>query len=159
MIIAATGHRPNRLGGYDDEVLDKLTVLATEFLVDRRPNKVITGMAQGWDTAIALAAIDLDIPLLTALPFEGQEKRWGQRDQNRYHSILEKAAEVVVVTSHIPSTYAFHRRNIWMVDHCDLLVALWDGEGGDASGTAQCVNYAWKVGKPIINLWGMWKKR
>jgi uncharacterized phage-like protein YoqJ len=38
-------------------------------------------------------------------------------------------------------------RNIWMVDHCDALIAVWDGTSG---GTANCVRYAQKVGKPIV---------
>jgi uncharacterized phage-like protein YoqJ len=31
------------------------------------------------------------------------------------------------------------KRNEWMVDHCDLLIAVWDGSEG---GTANCVRYA-----------------
>jgi len=38
-------------------------------------------------------------------------------------------------------------RNEWMVDHCHALVAVWNGTGG---GTANCVGYAKRVGKPIV---------
>jgi len=41
-------------------------------------------------------------------------------------------------------------RNIWMVDNCDLVLALWDGSDG---GTGNCIKYANKIGKPIVNLW------
>jgi uncharacterized phage-like protein YoqJ len=38
-------------------------------------------------------------------------------------------------------------RNKWMVDHCDALVAIWNGTSG---GTANCVKYALSVNKPIV---------
>jgi uncharacterized phage-like protein YoqJ len=37
-------------------------------------------------------------------------------------------------------------RNEWMVDRCDLLIAVWNGTPG---GTANCVAYAKKEGCPI----------
>lgn len=40
----------------------------------------------------------------------------------------------------------FQQRNQWMVDRADAVLAVWDGSPG---GTANCVNYARKVGKPI----------
>ena len=35
-----------------------------------------------------------------------------------------------------------------MVDNCDLLLAVWDGV--EAGGTWLTVNYARKIGKPIV---------
>ncbi len=39
------------------------------------------------------------------------------------------------------------KRNKWMVDNCDLLIAVWNGTSG---GTANCVNYAKSINKQII---------
>lgn len=65
MIIAATGHRPDKLGGYDDDVMKRLKDLARGYLEKQEVlAEVISGMAQGWDTAIALVAIELEIPLM-----------------------------------------------------------------------------------------------
>ena len=37
-----------------------------------------------------------------------------------------------------------------MVDNADVILALWNGTGG---GTGNCIGYAEKQGKRIINLW------
>lgn len=34
----------------------------------------------------------------------------------------------------------------WMVDHCDEVIACWDGS---SKGTKQCLDYAEKMGKVI----------
>ena len=54
-VFAATGHRPNKLGGYAPKIAADLVKLATIFLNLRKPNKVISGMALGWDQAWAEA--------------------------------------------------------------------------------------------------------
>ena len=56
-----------------------------------------------------------------------------------------------------PGAYAswkFERRNEWMVDHADRVVALWSGAPG---GTARCVAYARQTGTPIDNIWARWR--
>jgi uncharacterized phage-like protein YoqJ len=154
LIIAATGHRPNKLGGYGDDTLERATVLACRFLQDRKPSSVITGMALGWDTAIALAAQRLRIPYIAAVPFQGQQSMWPMTAKQRYQTLLEAATEVVMVTRGGYSPQAMHLRNRWMVDRCDLLVALWNGTPG---GTAACVAYAKQVEREWINLWPEWR--
>jgi uncharacterized phage-like protein YoqJ len=153
MKLAATGHRPDKLGGYGLDVLTSAYRLALSHLQETRPATVISGLALGWDTAIALAAIKLGIPLTAVVPFNGQDSRWPEESRERYRKILDRAAEVVVVS---PGGYAPHKmqvRNEWMVDRGDSITALWDGSPG---GTANCVGYAEKVGKPIVNLWPRW---
>ena len=111
---------------------------------------MISGMALGWDTAWAIAALQCGISLHAAVPFQGQERKWPEAAQQRYRDILTRAAEVTVVTPGGYSTAAMHRRNEWMVDNCDGLVALWNGSPG---GTSACVNYAARVKRPWVNLW------
>ena len=38
-------------------------------------------------------------------------------------------------------------RNQWMVDNCELLIAVFDGTSG---GTANCVNYAKSIRKNTV---------
>ena len=38
----------------------------------------------------------------------------------------------------------YHARNMQVVDNCDFLIAIWDGE---SSGTKQTFDYAQKIGK------------
>lgn len=154
MIFAATGHRPDKLGGYGPEVSARLTRFAEAYLdLFFRPSSVITGMALGWDTAWAQAAARLRIPFIAAVPFEGQECRWPLGSQQLYRALLEKAKEVVVVSPGGYDPAKMQIRNQWMVDHADLVVALWNGSSG---GTANCVRYAESQGKPIDNVWSAW---
>jgi uncharacterized phage-like protein YoqJ len=39
------------------------------------------------------------------------------------------------------------KRNEWMVDHADAVIAVWDGS---PSGTANCIGYARKKRRPIL---------
>lgn len=153
MIISGTGHRPDKLGGYSDDVLVKLKTLAID-LIPEDTTKIITGMALGWDTALALAAIWRHIPFVAAVPFLGQEKMWPKESQTRYHNLLGAAEDVVYVCDQGYAPWKMQIRNEYMVDHCDTVLALWDGSAG---GTSNCVKYAEKKGKPIINIWKHWE--
>lgn len=156
MIIAGTGHRPDKLGGYSDDVLSKLIKLARTTLFDLKPKKVISGMALGWDMALAYAALALTEPeVVAAIPFLGQEKMWPKESQERYHTILKDCDDVLYICDQGYAAWKMQIRNEYMVDHCDLVLALWDGSPG---GTANCIAYANKKNKPIMNLWNDWSK-
>ena len=69
MRIAVTGHRPDNvftLHPYADVNFEKLTKFCASILVqikETHPDlEIITGMALGFDQAMAQACIDLDIP-------------------------------------------------------------------------------------------------
>lgn len=153
-IVAVTGHRPNSLGGYHEAVTAKLVRIASAHFSQHPPEKVITGMALGWDQAVAYACYRLSIPYVAAVPFVGQEALWVDSSKVWYRKLLEKASEVVIVSEGEYAAYKLHKRNQWMVDQLgpsDELVALYDGS--PTGGTANCVKYA--IGKKvrITNLW------
>lgn len=150
MIVAGTGHRPDKLGGYGPEVSTRLIVLARDWLIAYKPERVISGGALGWDQALAWAAQSTDIPYTMALPFEGFEKQWPKSSQDDLARLLDKAHEIVDVSEPGYAPWKMQVRNQWMVDHCDQVLALWNGSKG---GTGNCIAYANKVGKPIVNLW------
>ena len=153
MIIAATGHRPDKLGGFGWGVEKRLISLALIYLEDQRPEKVITGMALGWDTSFAIAAYCLNVPFIAAVPFTGQELRWEPNHQKRYHEILANACEVVTVSKGGYTAHAMEIRDRWMVDHADRVSALWSGV---PSGTGTTVRYAARRKVEIDNLWLRW---
>lgn len=153
--VAATGHRPDKLGGYARLVEDALRNLALDVLQCERPDAAISGMALGWDTAFAEAAVTLAIPLIAAVPFAGQESRWPPASQVRYRNLIAQASRVVIVCEGGYAPWAMQKRNGWMVDNCGRLFALWDGTTG---GTANCVAYARCVGRETLNLWPVWRR-
>lgn len=158
MIVAGTGHRPPTLGlSYSWE--DK-KFLASFALDELRaiPNisKVITGMAQGWDQALAMASIELGIPFIAAVPFEGQQAKWPVYAIDEYEDILARAEKVMVVTPGGYANWKFGRRDRYMVDNCDIVLAIWSGI---KSGTGITVEYAKSKKVPIVNAWNNWLKR
>ncbi|WP_193200689.1 SLOG family protein [Nostoc sp. MG11] len=120
-------------------------------------------MALGFDQALAVAAIGLEIPLIAAIPFKGQDSKWQQSDRLRYEDILFQTKQIVYVdkttkysTEHVGcSGEKMQKRNGYMIDNCTEVLALFDGS---ASGTANCVKYAESLGKPLLNVWKSWVK-
>lgn len=149
MTVAFTGHRPDKLGGYlvPNKIYNFVCSRIKETLIELRPSKIITGMALGVDQWAANIAIELSIPFIAAVPFDGQERAWPDHSQEFYHSLLKNAEEKIVISKGSYAAYKMQVRNKWMVDHCDILVAVWDGSNG---GTKNCVNYAESIGKKIV---------
>jgi uncharacterized phage-like protein YoqJ len=158
MKIAITGHRPNKLG--NDYDLTSPLILQIKQAISKILGELhlkysgditlITGMALGIDTLFAKMAIENDTPFIAAIPCYGQAAVWPKRSQDIWRDLLNKASEIINVSGQIgyKSEY-MQQRNIWMVDNCDLLIAVWDGTPG---GTANCVKYAISKNKPWIHI-------
>jgi uncharacterized phage-like protein YoqJ len=161
--IAATGHRPSKLGGHWNPTayLPVIERLARHFILKAQAEQleIISGMALGWDMIVAAAAIiakdqGANLTLTCALPFEGQHKRWTDATSLAWYWRLRARADSVVVVSE--GGYDRHKmlkRNEYMVAHADLLLACWDGSEG---GTGHCVRYAQLHGVRTINLYDMY---
>lgn len=150
-IIAVTGHRDAH--GYDEDRFERLTDFAEEQLSLTSPTLVYTGMAIGWDQAVACACRRLGLPYVAAVPFEGQALHWSITDRLRYDELLSAAKSVDVVSKY-SGQYAFQLRNEHMVDRSEAVLALWNGKVG---GTRNCVLYAEKKGVPVTNIWPAWE--
>ncbi len=149
-LVAFTGHRPDKLGGFK---LPNPTYLQVCKDIDRvlkevKPDKVISGMALGVDQWAANIAVKLNIPFIAAVPFLGQEGKWPNESQKIYKKLMELAGEVVVVSEGGFAANKMQIRNKWMVDHCDVLIAVYNGD--ETGGTANCVKYAKSQEKEII---------
>jgi len=162
MIIAGIGHAPTQLIAnhnlaYSEEVLTLLYRLVRKELVTLKPDQVISGAALGWDTALALAGFSLQIPVILAIPFDGQEESWPPAARIRYRKMLERAEDVHFLNDAPYEPEKIQARNEWMVDRADLILALWDGRKlGDVWN---CLAYAELRLKPVKNLWEDWVKK
>lgn len=154
LILAATGHRLHLLPGYRGEgssqrIRALLLQLAMDKLEEWHPDEIISGMATGWDMAVAAAAMFLNIPYRAYIPFLGQDKRWGAADRTVYASLLDDAAEVRVIAQ-CEDRGAYIERDHAMVDDANRMLALYLGD--PRSGTGQTIAYAegWLV--PCTNV-------
>ena len=130
--------------------INKLIEIASEWIKEHKPEEIISGVALGWDTALALAAIENKIPLTCAIPFKGQESRWTKESKDIYFQILNDAEKIIHICGEGYSARKMQIRNEWMVDNAHIVLAMWDGTTG---GTYNCITYAEKKRKRIINLY------
>lgn len=175
MNIIFTGHRPNRLYGYDlNDYRYELLVNKVDEIIKRNDwlkdgNNFYTGGALGFDT-IAFKLIEkykeegYNVKNILCIPFEQQYKKFCKRDQQFYHEyILPRADEIIYVDSledyscdkvnigeyHIDK---MRNRNQFMVDNCDAgVISCWN-KVVKSSGTFDCIKRARKVDKLIINI-------
>lgn len=161
MVLAVTGHRPGKLYGYNmlDDSYKELYELIKKIIIKEKPDKAITGMAIGVDLLFANAVIaindnnwiDKKIHLHAALPCLDQETKWPNHTINAYNELLSRcdSTKIIVNELYADAKYCMHARNKYMVDNCDILLAVWDGTPG---GTGSCVKYAKSVNKHTIYL-------
>ena len=155
---AFTGHRPQSLPfGFneaDERCIALKKVLRNE-IINLIENKgvthFITGMAIGVDMYAAeivhgLKASYPGITLESAIPCENQAEKWIEEQRDRYFDIAAKCdKETMIQCQYTPD--CMHKRNRYMVDQADFIVAVWDGR---PSGTGKTVQYAQRQGKPIV---------
>jgi uncharacterized phage-like protein YoqJ len=157
MILAGTGHRPVTLNltysKSDRQLLFDFALSSLQKQALTSNDTIISGMANGWDQALACAAIELEIPFIAALPFKGQESKWPESGKSHYNYLLSKAKETVIVCEGGYANWKYYARDKWMVDHADGILALWSGI---KSGTADTVMYAKQKNKQVINVWDDW---
>jgi len=158
MIVGVTGHRPDKLWGYGDNARpheEKLEAYLKGKLIELGATEAVTGMALGVDTVFARAAISLkdsgySIKLTCAIPCRNQTAKWfNKKHIDEYNYILSRADNIVLVSDCEYNSTVMQKRNEWMVDYSDVMIAVWDGSKG---GTGNCVRYVKSKNKPIIEI-------
>ncbi len=157
--IAFTGHRPNKLFGYDlkrieYQILFERIKTTTENEIKKHSDYddflLIQGMAQGVDQMAAVVGLQLKklypIKLEAAIPFKEHSLNWPIQAQNLYNKIKSRCDYVNFISEEY-NNFCLQKRNIYMVDKCNLLIAVYDGTPG---GTRNCINYAKSKNKAII---------
>ena len=165
MIVMVTGHRKLvPLNHQGNEWPDSNPVVSAHHDIIRNqiadwcytkstiePTNFITGMAIGADQLFAEAIIMvkkyIDCTLTAAIPFLGQETKWPAISQKRYRHILSQCDKIVYVCDPGYAPWKMQKRNEWMVDNSNLVLAIWDGR--TTGGTHNCVAYAKSKGRLI----------
>ena len=138
MKIAVTGHRPRRLKNQEEDIKKWLSSQLDKY----KCTEAISGMAQGADQIFAQVAVNKDIPLICCYPYR---KNFFHQEEQR---ILSKAKDIKFISKTYTGNRVYWFRDKYMVDNCDLLLAVWDGV--KTGGTWLTVDYARRIGKPIV---------
>lgn len=155
--LAFTGHRPQKLHGFDPYTKGNkklLNVLRKE-IVNHIENEdvsiFITGMALGIDQWAARIVIALQnkypqIQLVAALPCRKQYAKWNKRSKDEWQWIIDRCQFINHVSNDYYTHWCMQKRNEWMVNNSDYLIAIHDGSKG---GTKNCLDYAHLQGKSV----------
>lgn len=151
--VCFTGHRPKDFDGWNapapQHVLDWLETYINKLVDMKDKITFISGAAQGvdqWAADIVLKVKkerpEKEILLTIAMPYVGFGNNWPHAAREKLDKINKYADNVVYV---LPKEctrdhwFFLQKRNEWMVDRSELVLAVWNGSTG---GTFNCVQYA-----------------
>ena len=156
MIIAGTGSRSLAFPENEaifERVVDTLCVT----LEQRAPEglEIISGGAEGFDHALALAAFGANVPCHLFLPspdygkwYWQQHSQTGEDRYSEFEAMVKQAASVRYVCAHHHGGRANFIRNDAMIEAADK-VWVWNPS---SSGTRGAVRTAKRLGRPMF-LW------
>ena len=162
--ICFTGLNPQQLGGDDlnpSSFWVKQTLSAAiKRAVNRRISSFISGGAPGADlwTAEILLQIKAqqikkshhgrsEIRLTIAQPCTSPAQGWPPEQRRQYDKLLQKADKILAVSRGLATAINKRKRDVWMIDHSDAMIAVWDGAVGRV-GIA--IAYARDARKPVL---------
>ena len=143
---------PQDLTAYSSPVYTQQAYQSVHYLLIQEENitAFVSGMALGTDMIAAEIVLKLkrkfrDITLIAILPCRTQAARWNKEAVVRYEDILTKCDKVIVLQEEY-SPNCMNKRNLYMVEHSDCVIAVWSGAEG---GTANTIRFATKKHLPV----------
>ena len=173
LTVGITGHRLDALAGEDAETLRNRVGAALEVVTEsartihareaplfqsHEPRfDFVTALAGGADQLAAQAALKLGYSLSAVLPFQRDDYRQSlieNGDLGDFDALLGKSRRVLELPGRIDDPlegYVMVGRAT--VAHCDILVAVWDGQKARGpGGTGDVVQTAIERGTPVIHI-------
>lgn len=163
--ISLTGHRPDKLAGYDlsqayyGRLRNRLIRIIERSLAKYEVVECHSGMALGADTVWAQAIVHCQqqygsdrIRFIAEIPDYNQPSRWPKKSQDEWNRLMAFADSVNTYQKNDGRSYAYvlNQRNIGMITACDILIAIYDGVS--TGGTANGVRDGKRLGKWITHI-------
>ena len=154
IVIGVTGHRE-----LNDVNIDSFKLVIKQELEKvtlKCPNtniKLLTSLAEGADQLCAEVALELGINIIVPLPMEVDDyvKDFQGESLIKFNNLLKKAEKSFVVpyieeTNKIDRDYKYRQAGVYIAQHCNCLLALWDGSSPKVGGcgTAEVVDMVLK---------------
>ena len=153
-----TGHRPDKLNGYDPkdnkELLLHLRDIIEYHINTYKVDTFITGMALGIDQWAGRIVLKLKekyphIKLIAAVPCDNHSGKWNDKSRKQWQAIIDSCDYVYYVSTEPYTHWCMQKRNEWMVDNSKYVIAVHDGSKG---GTGNCLNYAINKYRYIVSI-------
>lgn len=163
--ISLTGHRPTKLAGYNlnkdyyKRLQAKLESVIDQTLEKHDEVELHSGMALGADTVWAMAIIEAKkkypgrVTFVADIPDYNQSSLWPPYSQQQWKQLLDEADVVNTYSQDFEEksyAYILNQRNIGMINPCDILIAVYNGD--NTGGTANAVKYAVQHEKLIYRI-------
>lgn len=156
--VGVTGHR--RLGTDPRSawrvwaecaaLLDRLREIARG---QGKPLVAWSALAVGADTLFARAAVGLGIPLRGVIPFHDYPDDFQGDERRQFDEILGMCEHVDRLPARKKSDQAYLKAGLWVVDHSDVVIAVWDGRpAAGTGGTGDVADYAVRKGKLLLRV-------
>lgn len=151
--IGVTGHRDLGDEATAAFVAAQCKAILQKALAEHGEVVALSALAEGADTLFAEVALELGIPLEAVTPFKRYVEDFRGPARERYERLLAQARVEHRLPHAERSNEAYLAGMIWVVGHCDLLVAVWNGRlAAGKGGTGDAVDYARQVGRPYIHI-------
>lgn len=148
--LGVTGHRqlPEAARSYAEQAI-------TELLLDRTSPVVgLSSLAEGADQIFADVLLRNGGILHAVIPCWGYASTFTEAGRQSYLRLLSAARSVTTLAYAKPSEQAFDAAGQYIVEHCDMLIAVWDGQPARGlGGTADAVAHARKLGREVAVTW------
>ncbi|MFI9011177.1 hypothetical protein ACIGNX_28470 [Actinosynnema sp. NPDC053489] len=125
-------------------------------LLDRRSGPVIgmTSLAEGADQLFARLVLEAGGTLHAVIPARDYDTTFSGAGLTGYRQLLAVANEVVELDFDRSDEPAYLAAGHFVVEHCELLVAVWDGQPARGpGGTADAVARARELGRDVLVTW------
>ena len=159
IVIGVTGHRKLRNECFIAEQVQKIGVKIKETIPGSTNSpvefRILSPLAEGADRLVARELLKVSgSQLKVVLPLEKDEylKDFAQGESREdFNKLLESATSVIQPVSNSKRPDAYMAIGRYIVDHCDVLIAIWDGNtANDKGGTADVVDYALEKKCPLF---------
>lgn len=113
----------------------------------------VSALAIGSDQLFAQLILDRGGVLEAVIPFDNYQRTFAASlDRDEYHRLLKQARRVSVLPDVESDEQAYMLAGITIVDRCELLLAVWNGQPAiGLGGTADVVNSALQQRKPLVH--------
>jgi hypothetical protein len=154
LTVGVTGHRdiaPGEQERLRSEVRAFFEALQIRF--PKLPLELLSALAEGADTLAAEVAVEMGIPFTAVLPMPKDQYQTDYGSESAIHHferLLAQAERVVNLpvrpgadlTDQDARSWQYAQLGVFVSNHCQVLLALWDGKDSDSlGGTAQVLRY------------------
>ncbi|MGW4344787.1 hypothetical protein ACWEL8_06775 [Streptomyces sp. NPDC004690] len=148
--IGITGHQ-----GLPERAITHATEKIRELLAETAAPLIGYGsLAEGADQIFAREMLAAGGSLHVVVPANGYEGTFPEAHRSTYFALLDQAAEVTRLPYSEPSEEAYDAAGQWVAQHCEVLIAVWDGQPSRGlGGTADAVAHALKLNRTLRVIW------